>query len=458
MRLQEPKQDSVFLNPVLSQKTNKNRFPLVVALTVVLFVAFFSAGIVTALFAASPSMVQVQGCVNCGTITYSQDVTTGNLLVFAFNQVGGTSCDSSGTLTDSLGNSFFKLYGIGNPGYANDVVCVYYVTSAFTGADTITLQATENTAIAFELNGFTINASQVVGGGGSHTGAQTAQTWNYHASTSLSMGVLTVELATSATENNTGYYQGYLTPTNGFTIEAQVNGGTTNPVALAAYALGIGGNNQNFPMSYVQTQTQTTGNTGAFFDVVGFSIVGLTPYNPYSTSTHVYTITSTVSWCYTSQAGNCVNETYTSTESYDATYTVLTLTSCSINDSGSPNCVTKTGSENVTVTYTASSVIIVTSTTTTTATAVLAPTTSSINYWIFGFIVLMIPPATLIGIGEERKKASGQTLEPTIEIVPLLLIGLVVGSLLGLILNVLPWEFLLIFIVITGLWFFKDRL
>jgi hypothetical protein len=422
------------------------RFFLIFALIGIIFVAFLPALGLMTVRAVQPALVQATGCQQCGTISYSGAVTSGNLLVFAFNQVAGTSCDVSGVLSDSLGNSFFRLFTISSPGYSSDQICAYYVVSAFSGSDTITLQATENSAVAFELFDFTVNGSQNVQGGNSISGSTGANTWNYHASSSLNSGVLTVELA-SAVATNGATYQGTLTATSGFTVLTGASGGTY-PASFGAYLFGQAGSNQNFPISLTTTVTSPT---GVGYDVVGFSLVALNPYNPYATTVVTYPITWSNSVCLPGSP-DCTNVTGTLTIPYDSTTTTVVTTTCSISDSGGQYCVTATTSTNKTVTYTDTSASIVTDTvtTTTTATAVLAPTQESLLYWFFGFVALLLPPATLVGI----RANSGSGGE---DFIPLILIGLFVGALLGLILNVLPWEFLVVFGAILALYVIRGR-
>ena len=167
------------------------------------------------------------------------------------------------------------------------------------------------------------------------------------------------------------------------------------------------------------------------------------------------TITYSVTWgnqtCVGGNSGVCTMTTTWTTIHYDSTFTNETIIHCGT----MPNCAGFTQGENQTETYTDTSVslVIVTTTTTTTATAVIAPTTNSLLYWFFGFVSLLIPPATLVGI---RANQGGTTSGE--DFIPLILIGLFVGSLLGLILNVLPWEFLIAFGGILVLYVIRSRL
>ena len=187
-------------------------------------------------------------------------------------------------------------------------------------------------------------------------------------------------------------------------------------------------------------------------------LISLTPNNTpcviYACSTVTYSTVTVNSWCLTNP-NVCTNETSTVTWLYDATSTILTTTYCSTVGNGSQYCVTNTGTISKSVVYVDTSVSLVfsTVTTTTTATAVIAPTTNSLLYWFFGFVSLLIPPATLVGI---RANQSGTTSGE--DFIPLILIGLFVGSLLGLVLNVLPWEFLVAFGGILVLYVIRSRL
>jgi hypothetical protein len=442
------------LSTILSRSLKFNkRFFLIFALIGIVFLAFLPIIGITEVHAVQPAVVQTRGCTQCGTLAYSGSVTSGNLLVFAFNQVGGTSCDASGVLSDSLGNSFFRLFSIGNPGYANDAICAYYVTSAYSGADTITFQATESSAIIFELFDFTTNGSVNTQGGFS-SASTTGGTFPYHASTSIAAGVLTVELATGIAHLANGSDIGCLSQTSGYTIPSGgsacggYNGSAGTPAALGAYLFGIGGSNQNFPVVFTWSGTDFSGTQA---DIVGFTLTALNPYQPYSTYVDSYSTSAVISYCQDHNAV-CTNETSTSTWSYDNTRTTILITTCSTSDSGNQYCVTQTTSYGANVTYTATSAILTTSTvtTTTTATAVLAPTQESLLYWFFGFVALLVPPATLVGI----RANSGSGGE---DFIPLILIGLFVGALLGLILNVLPWEFMVVFGAILALYVIRGR-
>lgn len=406
---------------------NKRVF-LIIALIGIFFISFISGFNLFNTSAVSPVVVQSVGCGNCGTITYSNPVTSGHLLLFAFNQIGGSSCDATGLLTDSLGNSFFHLYTILNPGFANDAVCVYYVTSAFSGADTITLQSTETIAVAFELSGFTVNGSVYTSGGTLNAGTQAPQTWNYGATHSITQGVLSFELGATATQNSSGYTIGTITPTSGFTILAQVNGigsggsGLTD-LGVGAYSYTAGGNVQDFPVSYVQPKT----STATEYDIVGFSFAGSSPYQPYQTQTTTYHVSWTNGVCAFSNGTSCSQQIKTTTIHYDNSSTVVLFTYCD----SETGCLNYTNSATITQTYTVSSVLVVTSTTTTTTTqtAILAPTTSSLLYWFYGFTLLIIPPAAFTGIVKR--------VQPDADIEFPIMTGLFIGAMLSLLVQLL---------------------
>lgn len=94
-------------------------------------------------------------------------------------------------------------------------------------------------------------------------------------------------------------------------------------------------------------------------------------------------------------------------------------------------------------------------TVTTYQTFIALPTPSSIQYWIFGLMCLLIPTILLMSITAFRGREN-DIIEPN-SLVYMALIGLIIGSILGTALSVLNWGFIILFSVILGIFIWRTR-
>lgn len=150
--------------------------------------------------------------------------------------------------------------------------------------------------------------------------------------------------------------------------------------------------------------------------------------------TKTYSISWTNSTCV--NPTGCTQTTTSTTVSYDATSTVITIIQCD----GSPNCATYTQFANKTVTFTNSSVIFKTSTVTQTLThtALNAPTTNDVFFWLIPMLFLLIPAFTFLGTAyEAMNNAAGGVL------LIMFLLGLNIGAVGGIFVKIMPYPILI---------------
>lgn len=102
------------------------------------------------------------------------------------------------------------------------------------------------------------------------------------------------------------------------------------------------------------------------------------------------------------------------------------------------------------------STILTTVNTTRTATAVVAPSTSNPQYWIFGFVALLLPVGLFTSLIFEQGHRSGNPVEPN-AVIFAIVSGLLVGSVIGLLLNVIPWGITALFVVVFFLYLWRGR-
>ena len=395
-------------------------------------------------FSHASTVVLTTTCIGASSIASDgctlSGVNSGDLIVVIFCGQGGANNNMfamaiTGITYSGLTDITSSAGGCSSGGYA-------VATSKGNAALAITLYATYTTAnyvFAYDFSGASLWQFDGIA---STTGGTTNQL--------LAVAEIAVA-ATSAAATPCGTYP--YTVDSGFNLLAP---------ACPSYFIGSNAANSEYQTAWgggtahinMYGGLSLTPNSGIMFFSSNAGGGTGDPCSIYACSTVTYSTSIITEFC-VSNPSVCTNETTSTTWSFDATSTVITYTTCSTTGNGSQYCVTRTESISGTKTYTDTSVSLVTSTisTTTTATAVIAPTTNSLLYWFFGFVSLLIPPATLVGIRANQRGSTSSD-----DFIPLILIGLFVGSLLGLVLNVLPWEFLVAFGGILVLYVIRSRL
>lgn len=175
-----------------------------------------------------------------------------------------------------------------------------------------------------------------------------------------------------------------------------------------------------------------------------------------TTSSSVYSTTDTFT---TILGGSTTVRTTTITTTFDATTQTTTQTTTSVSG-GTTAFFTSAHLTTSFTTRTTTTVFRSVSTTTLnvtqTATAVVAPSTSNPQYWIFGFVALLLPVGLFTSLIFEQGHRSGNPVEPN-AVMFAIIAGLLVGSVIGLLLNVIPWGITAIFVVIFFLYLWKGR-
>lgn len=203
--------------------------------------------------------------------------------------------------------------------------------------------------------------------------------------------------------------------------------------ATSAFTLGFNGtqvqnsgaaNNAGIYGSGTGTYTYNANNpVYAIINVVPLGAGGCTVY---ACQTSTYSITWSNATCVPGSSGTCTMTTTWTIIHYDSTTTNVTVIYCD----NQPGCAHYTQNTTKVQTYTDTSVSVVTShtTVTTTQTAVVAPTTTSLLYWFMGFAMLIVPPASFVGVARRGNPAADIELP--------MMVGLFIGALLALLVQV----------------------
>ena len=351
--------------------------------------------------------VQTNWCY-AGTTTcnhaFNTSVTLGNTLIVAISS--GTNGGSIGTPTvsDSACSSWTLIVSTNNAPalHGSATAAAYYCVVTTGGADTVTVSsasASGITAVFQELLGSIIPTGTV---GQESYPSNTFSVTGGNSLTSLGC------------EGNGGGTT--------FTWIGQYPAPNLQGVGMSAYGSG-------------SVPAGTNCGVGAYVTVS-------TTAGGYATSTSVYSVTWVNSTCIVPTI--CTQTTTSTTVSYDATSTVITIIQCD----GSPNCASRTQAENITVTYTDTSVFgtTITHTATVTNTALNAPTGNQLQFWLVPLIFLLGPAFGLMGgYGATVRERGGN---PAATIAALMfMLGLNLGALGGIILKIMPFPVLVLTLI-----------